>query len=156
MKDPRLQGVYWHLLAASYSTVAFWAATKFNFFYCQTNDGDDLAEPMQSWTFYLSQALRDYSWSCDVLCFCRPPVQTVQVNRFGLHLLPPSAFCVCKHFCQHLERLNGYWKLLPEPKECWTMVEIDECLGAFPVTPPHLAGTKSGRCDSQHPSSSQL
>ncbi|KAI9517909.1 hypothetical protein NQZ68_001078 [Dissostichus eleginoides] len=56
----------------------------------------------------------------------------------------------------HLERLNGYWKLLREPKGCWTMVEIDECLGAIPVTPSHLAGTKSGRCDSQHPSSSQL
>lgn len=44
----------------------------------------------------------------------------------------------------------------PELKECWTVVEIDECLGAFPVTPQHLAGTKSGTCDSRHPSNSQL
>lgn len=33
--------------------------------------------------------------------------------------------------------------------------EIDECLGTFLTTPSHLARTKAGGCDSQHPSPSR-
>lgn len=135
----------WHSLTASLSA----ATPKFNFIHCQPNNSDGPTEQMQSLNFYSSRApiaaldpvmLFVFSSSCS--------------DGAGREVRPPR-FCVCKHFYQHLE-LNGYWTLLAEPKECWTMVEIDECLGAFSVTPPHLAGTKSCRCDSQHPSTSQL
>ena len=45
---------------------------------------------------------------------------------------------------------------LPELKERRTMVEIDECLGALPLTLWHQAEAEADRCDRQHPSPSQL
>lgn len=42
----------------------------------------------------------------------------------------------------------GYYTL--GLKESWTMAEIDECLGRFPVTLTHLAGSHVGVTASIH------
>lgn len=42
----------------------------------------------------------------------------------------------------------GYYML--GPKESWAMAEIDECLGCFPVTLTHLAGSHVGVTASIH------